>query len=344
MTSLSEELRPVWDDCGTAWCESVAPLENQAGEVWMPLYYHADEILCLQTSDRKTTYQPGRDFCLENGGIRLLPDTRIRTVSWTEQHPVDPTDHTYGGRNGVAFVLYGEGAFFHERQLTVTYRHSDAWRGTWPIQSSENLPRFRQVLNEQRDFRLVIYGDSIAEGANATERSGVAPLLLPFGELFAAKLMQSYQVQVDVINTALGGSTSEWGAQNAAERVAAYTPDFVVLAFGMNDGSCHHTPEAFRHNIQRIIESVRTVRSDTEFLLVSSICANPEACLYGNQEEYAPVLRELCGEGIAFADMTAMHQELLTRKRYMDMTGNNVNHPNDYLHRIYAQILTSLVK
>ena len=26
----------------------------------------------------------------------------------------------------------------------------------------------------------------------------------------------------------------------------------------------------------------------------------------------------------------------------MDMTGNNVNHPNDYLHRIYAQVLMAL--
>lgn len=344
MNFLSEELRPVWADHGTAWCESVAPLENQTGEVWIPLYYHADEILCLQSADRKTIYQAGRDFCLENGGIRLLPGTRIRTISWNEQYPAEKTDHTYAGRNGIPYILYGEGAFFHERQLSVTYHHTDAWRGTLPIQLTEHLPRFHKVLCSPNDFRLMIYGDSIAEGANATERSGVSPFLMPFGELFAANLMHLYDRRIDVINTALGGTTSEWGAQNVEARVAEYEPDFVLLAFGMNDGSGHRSPKDFQQNIQSIIETVRAKRSDTEFLLVSSICANPEACLYGNQEEYPAVLQELCGEGIAFANMTAMHQELLKRKRYMDMTGNNVNHPNDYLHRIYAQILTALIQ
>ena len=44
-------------------------------------------------------------------------------------------------------------------------------------------------------------------------------------------------------------------------------------------------------------------------------------------------------EGVAVVNMTAMHQSLLSRKRYEDMTGNNVNHPNDYLARVYAQTL-----
>ena len=38
-------------------------------------------------------------------------------------------------------------------------------------------------------------------------------------------------------------------------------------------------------------------------------------------------------------DMTAVHESLLQRKRYADMTGNNINHANDYLARVYAQTL-----
>ena len=37
--------------------------------------------------------------------------------------------------------------------------------------------------------------------------------------------------------------------------------------------------------------------------------------------------------------MTGMHASLLEKKRYADMTGNNVNHPNDYLARVYAPTL-----
>ena len=43
---------------------------------------------------------------------------------------------------------------------------------------------------------------------------------------------------------------------------------------------------------------------------------------------------------LAVADLTQIHSDLLaTGKQYRDMTGNNINHPNDYLIRVYAQVL-----
>ena len=41
--------------------------------------------------------------------------------------------------------------------------------------------------------------------------------------------------------------------------------------------------------------------------------------------------------------MTAMHLDLLKAKRFRDMTGNNVNHPNDFLARVYAQVVLQTV-
>ena len=42
--------------------------------------------------------------------------------------------------------------------------------------------------------------------------------------------------------------------------------------------------------------------------------------------------------------MTTMHGDLLKRKAFIDMTGNNVNHTNDYLTRVYAQVILETVK
>ena len=58
---FEQALKPVWDDGGTAYCESVAPTEDAAGEVWIPLYYEAEEILELRSADLRTLYQAGRD-------------------------------------------------------------------------------------------------------------------------------------------------------------------------------------------------------------------------------------------------------------------------------------------
>ena len=79
---------------------------------------------------------------------------------------------------------------------------------------------------------------------------------------------------------------------------------------------------------------------------------NPEIVLgdASYQAEYAEVLYELerAGKagsrgGVVVGDMTAIHQQLLKTKRFFDMTANNVNHPNDFLIRAYAQLVTTLL-
>ncbi len=73
------------------------------------------------------------------------------------------------------------------------------------------------------------------------------------------------------------------------------------------------------------------------------VLANPDAVQSKIQKEYQQPLLNLKDTGIAIADMTAIHEELLRHKAYQDMTGNNVNHPNDYLARWYAQVVSALL-
>ena len=49
------------------------------------------------------------------------------------------------------------------------------------------------------------------------------------------------------------------------------------------------------------------------------------------------------GGGIAVADITGMQAALHSRKRFIDTTGNHVNHPNDFFHRLYAQFLCGML-
>ena len=43
------------------------------------------------------------------------------------------------------------------------------------------------------------------------------------------------------------------------------------------------------------------------------------------------------------ADMTSLWTEMLKRKRDCDLTGNGVNHPSDFGHRVYASAILSLL-
>ena len=38
-----------------------------------------------------------------------------------------------------------------------------------------------------------------------------------------------------------------------------------------------------------------------------------------------------------------MQAALHSRKRFIDTTGNHVNHPNDFFHRLYAQYLCGML-
>ena len=43
------------------------------------------------------------------------------------------------------------------------------------------------------------------------------------------------------------------------------------------------------------------------------------------------------------ADLTSIWTEFLHRKKDWDQSGNGVNHPNDFGHRVYAQAIAALL-
>ena len=45
---------------------------------------------------------------------------------------------------------------------------------------------------------------------------------------------------------------------------------------------------------------------------------------------------------MAVADVTTIWSWLVARKRYLDLSGNGVNHPNDFGHRVYAETILAL--
>jgi acyl-CoA thioesterase-1 len=78
---------------------------------------------------------------------------------------------------------------------------------------------------------------------------------------------------------------------------------------------------------------------------VSSMLPNEE-CNWANPGlilAYRDALKPLAEPGVAIADLSAVWQELLKHKPYLDFTGNGVNHPNDFGHRIYADTLAALL-
>ena len=231
--------------------------------------------------------------------------------------------------------------FFHKVQLAVTYTHSAAWEGTIPAAQGTSLPRTLEKLKNGKPLTIVCYGHSITAGCNASANINAQPYAPRWTDLVTQRLRLLYpDAVITAWNDAVGGKDSAWGAENAVG-VAERNPDLVIIAFGLNDANQGARTGAFEESIRAIMDTSRAANPDCEFILVSPMRSNAEAWDFRAEplNSYLRALQAMTGEGVALADMTTLHTYLLTRKSYRDMTGNNVNHPNDFLARAYAQVL-----
>ncbi len=112
----------------------------------------------------------------------------------------------------------------------------------------------------------------------------------------------------------------------------------------MNDIGGNDAP-GYKTNVKAIIDLIHMVYPNTEVILISSSIGNAE--WFNTPTERFPLYRDqlktLTGPGCALVDITAVWEELLKHKTYWDITGNGVNHPNDFGHSIYAEMILRLL-
>ncbi|MBN1343133.1 MAG: SGNH/GDSL hydrolase family protein [Phycisphaerae bacterium] len=317
-----------------------------------PLLFKAFKIPRVVQPSTGTVMEPGRDYALEPGGEALvLPEgSRIPFMKREDLYPKPGAAKSIKQhRNGKSYLFFGEGHMFHDLQVEVTYTHSGKeWseRGGYvPAAASEQLPKTMDKLRHGRPLALALLGDSISAGGNASKCIGAKPHMPAYGELVGEALEARYGSKVTFKNFSVGGKASGWGV-SVIDKVAAEKPDLVMLAFGMNDASGRLGPEKYAANMKRQVEAVRRVNPDAEFILVATMTGNPEWCHTSMQHyvDYRDELKRMIGPGVAVADLTSLWTDLLKRKRFHDLTGNGVNHPNDFGHRLYAQVILALLQ
>ncbi len=361
---MEQLLQPLWQG-NRVYRESFMPVRVPGEALQVPLLYQPEKITELWNAEMTTRYEQGRDYAIERGRLMIPAESRIAGMS---PEIYDPQNFEPGGcfwRRGGGYLKFSEGNYFHRYQYVVSYTHSEMWQGPVPQGQLSCLTHVAGKLRQGQPVKVLFYGDSITTGANSSAVTGIEPYQPDWCQMVMAGLEARWpKSDFSSVNTAVGGTVSAWGLAEAEERAAAHRPDLAVLAFGMNDGSLGVAPAAYRDNIAGIMAAVRSARPETEFVLVSTTVPNRDALLtndrprrpgedgpeleergfYGTHDGLLPALRQLCGPGVALADMTGMHHALLKRKLFRDMTGNNVNHPNDFLARVYAQTLLAVLE
>ena len=323
-------------------------VERGDGDARALLLFPPERTISLRSAFSGVDYEEGRDFLIDAAaGVVLRPrGSRIPLITRDELYPsIDPDGSGFMFKRGEArtWLMSGDGDLFHRRQVAATYTHrAGSWRGFVPPFRGAGLPRTMRRLRARDPLTIAVTGDSISEGFNASGFAGVPPYQPAYVDLVVAGLTEAYGSAIALHNLASAGWTSDNGLADA-ERVGAAAPDLVIVAYGMNDAG-YAEPAAFSANIAGILDEVRR-RAPAEFILVAPMLPNPEwhYPLMERFDAYRDALAKLGGDGAVLADVTTLWKALLERKSVYDLTGNGINHPNDFGHQMYAQVLLALL-
>ena len=337
-------LTPVWDT-DTVYGESFTMYKDKDGETRAKFLYKPESVIEVRSASLETLFVEGRDYRVVGDELVLCENSTIPIMEYedvflTENQPGKCFAYPGG------YLRFGEGHYFHDRQIAVTYKCKKGdWGGYVPKYKGDLLYRTVNRLSVDRELKIVLLGDSISAGYNASGVTFANPFQPRFIDLFAEKLRRAYGASVTVHNPSVPGKDSVWGMQVLDEAVIAQKPDLVVLAFGMNG---RHEPATFESHIKNMIDRIKAENGETDIILIATTTPNPRltderAPFWGYQYLHGEILQKFETDGVALLDMGALQKELHKKKRFIDTTGNNVNHPNDFFVRIHAQALSALL-
>lgn len=339
--------QPFWSS-GTMHRESLFFVQEDGQPPRAALLFPPTKIISLKSANGLTNYVVGKDFVFERESQSLiLPvGSRMPFKTAAQMKPPPGSPHSIGACvDGKSHLFFTNDKTIHELQAEVTYTHKRGlWPGPAPAFAGKALPRTLHKLQRKEPLKVVLLGDSISFGLNASKSSQVPPFMPAYGELAVRHLERVYGRPITFTNFSISGWSTYQGLANI-EKIAGEKPDLMILAFGMNDASGRMPAAKFADNIRQLMDATKQQQPQAEFILVASMLGNREWS-YAAPElypAYRDALAGLCGDGVALADLTTMWTELLKHKKFADLTGNNVNHPSDFGHRIYAQVILGLL-
>ena len=347
--SLKDYLLPYWD---TEIIHNETFLfvgENDEAN----FLYEPDEILSVRSFQLDVEYVEGVDYEITaDKKIRRLTGSKMPFYNLEQFYPktwwmfkidlkLDKVPYKLEDAEE-RYSMYYETSTITRNQIVVTYKHKQKWPFEVPASKAQRFSKTLEKLHNKQAFNMVFYGDSITEGCNAsgTKYGGnIPPYCDDYTVLTTKYLQERFDAPVNNFNVAVGGWSTEGGRDNYENKVSPVKPDLLVLAFGMNN--IWSSKEDFKAVMAEILDKAYAENPNVEIMVISTTLPNPETTNYGEQETFHIVLDELEKERpyVAHANMTKLHGDLLTIKRFRDMTGNNVNHPNDFMVRAYAQLV-----
>jgi acyl-CoA thioesterase-1 len=342
-------LEPVWTTPRIYRESCIVTQRDDASPLAGSLAFTPGRILQISTADRQMEIDVITVQRDESNPKRLLfpSDLPVQVVRHQQLYlPAgSPNSYPHRTNNPAEHLMYQPGRWFHDRNLEITYERD---LQADPVQDVQvvygSLPRTAARLARGESLTIGISGDSISTGLDASIKTAAPPFQPGYPDLVAAQLRVLSDSDIQVKNRAVSG----WSVANGVadlDALLAERPNLILVAYGMNDVGRSH-PEWFLTQTKTLVDRIRVASPETDVLLVTPMLGNREWThtpreMFG---AYRDAILKLVGPEVALVDVTAVWDLMLKSKSDLDLTGNGLNHPNDFGHRLYAQaVLQALV-
>jgi lysophospholipase L1-like esterase len=310
------------------------------------LAYPAQEILQVRSAIGFKEWKQGEHWHLDESRTVLewIGEPPVPAISMDQLYPPAGSPNSYKHRvgNPEHNLLYAPGKWFHERNIEITYRRQDSDR-LGNLKTPRQLEKTLDKLRRKSRLVLAVSGDSISTGLDASATTLTIPNQSGYPELVAAQLTRDFGAPIELVNRSVAG----WSIANGVEdldKLLDSKPDVMIVAYGMNDVG-RRDPDWFAKQARLLQERAKARLPELEILWVAPMLGNRE-WVHTPREmffAYRDAMQGVVQDGESLVDLTEIWQQLLERKHDLDLTGNGLNHPNDFGHRLYAQaILESL--
>jgi len=335
--------------------ESIMPVDNGTA-ITAKLQYAPLNIISVRDYTLKHEYEEGTDYTVEGNVLTVvressvprLTEENLRGVNVPEPYrKVDSitkvaTDFVMMGPN----VIYTESSLIYGHQLFVTYAYDikDLPKDVLPEYIGDKLPRFTGKLNAKEPAHAVIIGSSTGEGCSSSGFFNREPFMDNFITLSIDGLNRYYGSEVTLKNLSKGGTTVAWG-QNSTQisAIVAEQPDVLFIVFGTNECAGGMSANMYQDHMLSLILQVRDAVPDCEFVIFNMFTPNPVAYDTQRLSSYWTKNNAIADttSGVEAIDLYTLSTDMLRTKKYMDVTGNGINHINDYSSRLYAMAVMS---
>lgn len=328
------------------------------------------------------TYKEGVDFTISGNKLTRIPTGSLPYMEinqYVADHPVGAyglpfdvsrADDQLGNVSGYTHLAYYSDGSILPYHINVSYRTNEDWDGFVPTSQMSKTTKFINKLKTEKAGQVLFYGDSITFGCDATGHvsgGNASPYLPRWSELTTQWLAKEYGANITYLNGAVGGWTtndgvnywnqvhtsSQMGQSNQIPANYMATTDLLVLAFGMNDATNNAVNSTtYKSNMRTMINNYLTANPNGTVLLMSCMLPNTQSGWYtqnGWHDGVETALYEIANEyassnNVCVAPVTSMFRSFETQgKKTRDVLANNINHPNDFGVRAYAQTVLKTI-